>query len=84
MLAERSQDRRLQHGLRAMVLSRGRHADDAPRFWELEALISAGCDLTEALTVIAARREFSDGDGRRDPEHSVVTPVAPAGQASVS
>jgi hypothetical protein len=32
-------------------------ASTMPPFWELEALIAAGCDLSEACLVLAARRE---------------------------
>jgi hypothetical protein len=32
-------------------------AGTMPPFWELEALIAAGCDLSEACLVLAARRE---------------------------
>jgi len=62
MLLARNQDRHTQHPFCAMALPSSDHAKDAPRFWELEALISAGCDLTEALTVISARREFASGE----------------------
>jgi hypothetical protein len=34
-----------------------RRASTMPPFWELEALITAGCDLSEACLVLAARRE---------------------------
>ena len=77
MLLTRSQDCQTQHRFRAMALSSGNHANDTPRFWELEALISAGCDLTEALTVISARREFACGERVRPA-------MAAAYQASIS
>jgi hypothetical protein len=34
-----------------------RRAPDVPPFWELEALIEAGCDLSDACLVLAALRE---------------------------
>lgn len=33
-------------------------ATAAPPFWELESLIAAGCDLSEALLVLSSRRDF--------------------------
>lgn len=54
-----------QSGLHAAILSGCGHAPIALRLWELEALIAAGCDLTEALTVISARRERSVEKGVR-------------------
>jgi hypothetical protein len=70
MILTHSQDSQSRHQssqprLHAAILSGGGHAPIALRLWELEALITAGCDLTEALTVISARRERSVGEALR-------------------
>lgn len=70
MLVMRSRDRdsRHQYGqcrVHSALLSGGENANIARRLWELEALIAAGCDLTEALTVISARWNSSVGEGVR-------------------
>ncbi len=65
MLLARSRDRHTRHQFWAATLTGGNHASVAPQLWELEALISAGCDLTEALIVISDRREVSGGERMR-------------------
>lgn len=84
MIIGRSQDCHGEHRLPSAIRWVGSHAGDAPRFWELEALISAGCDLSEALAVIAARRTFRDGDRRREARPAAATPGATPRQASLS
>jgi uncharacterized protein with PIN domain len=68
VMRSRGRDSRHQYGqtrVHSARLSGGDNASIARRLWELEALIAAGCDLTEALTVISARRNSSVGEGVR-------------------